>query len=52
MKHTPIPRSPDSIEEIASRLRAEQPKPVIAPFPDPVGEDRDERRVIVWDFTL
>lgn len=44
----------ESFEAIVARLRAEQDRRMASlppvRFPDPVGEDRDERRVIVWDF--
>lgn len=40
-----------SLEAIAARLRTEQKASKLEPFPDPVGEDRDQRRVIEWDFT-
>lgn len=41
------------IEAIANRMRAEQAaRPCnLTPFPDPVGDDRDERPVIEWDLT-
>jgi hypothetical protein len=43
----------ESFEAIVARLRAEQARRAsnFTPFPDPEGEDRDERRVIEWDFT-
>jgi hypothetical protein len=43
----------ESFERIVARLRAEQARRAskFTPFPDPEGEDRDERRVTTWDFT-
>lgn len=50
-----VRKAPVSIEaELQAFARdhyAKQPRPSCVPFPDPVGEDRDERRVIEWDFT-
>lgn len=40
-----------SLEAIAARIRAEHKASKLEPFPDPVGDCRDERRVIEWDFT-
>lgn len=39
------------LEARAKALRAVAPKSTHVPFPDPEGEDRDERRAIEWDFT-
>lgn len=44
----------ETFEAIVARLRAEQERWMYSefvPFPDPVGEDRDERPIIEWDFT-
>jgi hypothetical protein len=36
---------------IAARLRKAEPNSNFTPFPDPEGEDRDDVRLIEWDFT-
>lgn len=42
----------DRFERIVARLRAEQARRAsnFTPFPDVLGEDRDERRVIEWNL--
>ena len=39
------------LEEIAKGLRGRAGPSTFAPFPDPEGEDRDERRGTIWDLT-
>jgi hypothetical protein len=39
------------IEARAKVIRARQSLGKFTPFPDPEGEDRDDARVIEWDFT-